>query len=53
MKFDRIDWEILAFKVGKESFFEHWPAISDDFDRHLWKKFALQTLNLKFFMLNN
>jgi len=38
MKFDNTDWKILAFKVGKESFFE---AISDDFDCHLWKVFAL------------
>jgi len=45
MKFDRIDWKILAIKVGKERGFEHWVAISNDFDRHLWNFFALQTLN--------
>jgi hypothetical protein len=53
MKFDRVDWKILAFKVEKESFFEHWSAISDDFDCHLWKFFSLQTLNLNFLMLKN
>jgi len=44
MKFDHIDWKILAFKVGKLNF-EHWPTILDDFDHHLWKKFALWILN--------
>jgi len=52
MKFDYIDWKILAFKVGKKKrFFEHYPTISDDFDFHLWKHFALQALNLKFFCI--
>jgi len=40
MKFDPTDWKILAFKIGKKNF-EHWPTSLDDFDRHLWKKFAL------------
>jgi len=53
MKFDCIDWKILAFKVGKESFFGCYLAISDDFDLNLWKKILLQTLNLKLFMLKN
>jgi len=44
MKFDHIEWKILAFKVGKKKS-EHWPAISDDFDHHLWKLFALWLLN--------
>jgi len=46
MKFDRIDWKISTFKVGKKINFEHWPAIADDFDHHLWKKFALWILYL-------
>jgi len=37
MKFDRIDWKILAFKLGKTIFLEHWHAISNDFNFHLWK----------------
>jgi len=41
MKFDCTDWKILAFKVRKERFLDHWAAISDDFDHHLWKCFAL------------
>jgi len=28
-------------------------AISDDFDSHLWKRFAFCTLNLKTFVLKN
>jgi len=35
MKFDHTNWKILAFKVGKKSFFEHWLAILDDFECHL------------------
>jgi len=35
MKFDHIDGKILAFKVGKTSFFGHCLAISDNFDGHL------------------
>jgi len=38
MKFDRTDWKILAFEVGKKNC-ELWFAILDDFDHHLWKKF--------------
>jgi len=45
MKFDRTDWKILAFKVGKSFFFEQWPAILDEFDRHLWIFFVLRILN--------
>jgi len=37
MKSNCIDWKILAFKVGKKSFFEHSHAILDDFDSHLWE----------------
>jgi len=37
MKIDCTDWKILALKIGKRSSFKHWPAISDDFDHHLWK----------------
>jgi len=47
MKFDFTNWKILAFKVGKKTFFEHWPAILDDFDYHLSKNLALWILNLK------
>jgi len=53
MKFGRMAWKILAFKVGKISFFKHWIAISDDFDHRLWKVFALWILNLKYFVLKN
>jgi len=53
MKFDRTDWKIIAFKIGKIYFFKCWPAISDHFDSHLWNFFALDTLNLKFFVLKN
>jgi len=49
MKFDHIDWKILAFKVGRDNSFERWTAILNDFDHHLWNFFALWTLNLKFF----
>jgi len=48
MKFDHTDWKILAFEVEKEVF-KHWPAISDGFDHHLWKVFALWILNFEFF----
>jgi len=41
MKFDHTNWKIFVFKVGKEGFFEPWPAISNDFDCHLWNFFAL------------
>jgi len=51
MKLDRIDWKILAFKVG--FFFEQCPTILDGFDHHLWKKFKLWILNLNFFMMKN
>jgi len=34
MKFDCTHWKILAFKVGKKSFFEHRLAISNDFGCH-------------------
>jgi len=47
MKFDHTDWKILAFKDGKKNVFEHWLAISNDFDCHLWKAFALRIFNLK------
>jgi len=53
MKFDRIDWKILAFKVGKKSLFEHWHTISDDFDHHLWNFFVLWIFNLKKIILKN
>jgi len=53
MKFDHTDWKILSFKVGKESLFEYWSAISDDFDSHLCKNLALWTLNYKRIMLKN
>jgi len=39
IKFDHTNWKILAFKVRKK--IEYWPTISDDFDCHLWKIFAL------------
>jgi len=45
MKFDLTYWKILAFKVEKKSFFEHWLAILDDFDRHLWNSFVLWIFN--------
>jgi len=40
MMVDRMDWKILAFEVGKISFFECWTVISDG---QLWNFFALYT----------
>jgi len=35
MNFDPTDWKILAFKVGRKRFFEHYLTIANDFDCHL------------------